>query len=144
MAGHFRVALSDTKMGQPEVNLGIIPGAEGTQRLTRLVGIEKAIGMCVSGKPIGAAEALSAGLIDRLISGDSPRGARSCLPVMPPRGMSFRRRATVATGWAPLIKRAALRPGGPGEEYATEHARPDEVVDAIEAAATVPFLTVSA
>ena len=75
MAGHFRVALTDTKMGQPEVNLGIIPGAEGTQRLPRLVGVEKAIEMCVSGKPIGAVEALSAGLIDRLISGDLRAGA---------------------------------------------------------------------
>jgi len=75
MAGHFRVAVSDTKMGQPEVNLGIIPGAEGTQRLTRLVGVEKAIAMCVSGKPIGAVEALAAGLIDRVISGDLRAGA---------------------------------------------------------------------
>ena len=57
MAGHYRVAVPDARMGQPEVNLGIIPGAEGTQRLTRLVGVEKAIEMCVSGKPIGAEDA---------------------------------------------------------------------------------------
>ena len=53
MAGHYRVAAPDARLGQPEVNLGIIPGAEGTQRLPRLVGVEKAIDLCVSGKPIG-------------------------------------------------------------------------------------------
>ena len=58
MAGHYRVAVADAQIGQPEVNLGIIPGAEGTQRLPRLVGVEKALEMCVSGKPIKAAEAL--------------------------------------------------------------------------------------
>ena len=75
MAGHYRVASPDTRMGQPEVNLGIIPGAEGTQRLPRLVGVEKAIDMCVSGKPIAAADALAAGLVDRLIDGDLRAGA---------------------------------------------------------------------
>src|ERR1051326_5107163 len=58
MAGHYRVATSDAQFGQPEVNLGIIPGAEGTQRLPRLVGVEAALTMCVSGRPIKAAEAL--------------------------------------------------------------------------------------
>ena len=54
MAGHYRVAASSALLGQPEVNLGIIPGAEGTQRLPRLVGIEKALDMCVTGKPMSA------------------------------------------------------------------------------------------
>src|SRR5688572_2821173 len=75
MAGHYRVAVADAQMGQPEVNLGIIPGAEGTQRLPRLVGVEKAIEMCVTGKPIKAAEALSLGLIDRIVEGDLVSGA---------------------------------------------------------------------
>jgi len=70
MAGHYRVATADARLGQPEVNLGIIPGAEGTQRLTRLVGVQKAIEMCVTGKLITAAEALAAGLIDRIVEGD--------------------------------------------------------------------------
>src|SRR5437762_1692852 len=70
MAGHYRVALAEASLGTPEVNLGIIPGAEGTQRLPRLVGVAAAVDMCVSGKPIKAAEALKLGLIDRIIEGD--------------------------------------------------------------------------
>jgi 3-hydroxyacyl-CoA dehydrogenase len=70
MAGHFRVASRDALVGQPEVNLGIIPGAEGTQRLPRLVGIARALDMCVTGKPIKAPEALAAGLIDAIAEGD--------------------------------------------------------------------------
>src|SRR3954468_5106528 len=60
MAGHYRVAVADASLGQPEVNLGIIPGAEGTQRLPRLVGIAKALDMCVTGKPLKAGVALDA------------------------------------------------------------------------------------
>jgi 3-hydroxyacyl-CoA dehydrogenase len=54
MSAHYRVAAPDAQMGQPEVNLGIIPGAEGTQRLPRLVGVAAAVDLCVSGKPIKA------------------------------------------------------------------------------------------
>jgi 3-hydroxyacyl-CoA dehydrogenase len=75
MAGHYRVMSPDAQAGQPEVNLGIIPGAEGTQRLPRLVGIAAAVDMCVSGKPVKAAEALKLGLIDRIIEGDLLTGA---------------------------------------------------------------------
>src|SRR3954447_21179374 len=70
MAGHFRVAVAEAMLGQPEVNLGIVPGAEGTQRLPRLVGVETAIEMCVSGKPVKATEALAAGLVDAVVRGD--------------------------------------------------------------------------
>ena len=75
MAGHYRVAAPEAQLGQPEVNLGIIPGAEGTQRLPRLVGVEKAIEMCVTGKPVKAPEALAAGLIDAMLHGDIAEGA---------------------------------------------------------------------
>ena len=75
MAGHYRIAVRDAQVGQPEVNLGIIPGAEGTQRLPRLAGIEKAIEMCVSGKPLKAAEALAAGILDSVVEGDLRTGA---------------------------------------------------------------------
>jgi 3-hydroxyacyl-CoA dehydrogenase len=75
MAGHFRVATPDALLGQPEVNLGIIPGAEGTERLPRLVGVAKALDMCVTGKPLKAADAHAAGLIDRVMEGDLTEGA---------------------------------------------------------------------
>jgi len=70
MAGHYRVASPSSQVGQPEVNLGIIPGAGGTQRLPRLVGVAKAVEMCAAGKPISAREAVALGLIDQLIEGD--------------------------------------------------------------------------
>ncbi|MDG1942738.1 MAG: 3-hydroxyacyl-CoA dehydrogenase NAD-binding domain-containing protein [Halioglobus sp.] len=66
---HYRVAVADAKFGLPEVNLGLLPGAGGTQRLPRLVGAEKATEMVTSGNPISAIEALQAGLIDRIVQG---------------------------------------------------------------------------
>src|SRR5438270_9192989 len=56
MAGHYRVASPGAQIGQPEVKLGIIPGAAGTQRLPRLAGVAKALEMCVEGKPVAAEE----------------------------------------------------------------------------------------
>jgi 3-hydroxyacyl-CoA dehydrogenase len=75
MAGHYRVASPTAQLGQAEVNLGIIPGAGGTQRLPRLVGVAKAVEMCFGGKPVPAREAAALGLIDRLIDGDLLAGA---------------------------------------------------------------------
>jgi 3-hydroxyacyl-CoA dehydrogenase len=64
---HFRVAVKEAKLGLPEVKLGLLPGAGGTQRLPRAVGPELAVKMIVGGNPIGAAEALKAGLIDEIV-----------------------------------------------------------------------------
>ncbi|MDQ2832200.1 MAG: 3-hydroxyacyl-CoA dehydrogenase NAD-binding domain-containing protein [Acidobacteriota bacterium] len=75
LAGHYRVASSNAWFGQPEVKLGLIPGAGGTQRLPRLAGVAKAIEICVEGKPFSAQEAASVGLIDRIIAGDLRAGA---------------------------------------------------------------------
>ena len=75
MACHYRVAVSSAQVGQPEVKLGIIPGAAGTQRLPRLAGVAKAIEMCTTGDPIKAAEALQFGIVDRIIEGDLLSGA---------------------------------------------------------------------
>ena len=64
---HYRVAVPTGRVGLPEVNLGLIPGAGGTQRLPRLIGAEQALNMMISGKPIGAAAAARAGVVDRLV-----------------------------------------------------------------------------
>jgi 3-hydroxyacyl-CoA dehydrogenase len=70
MAGHYRVAMADAVVGAPELNLGIIPGAEGTQRLPRLVGLAKAIDLILDGKPIKATEAQNLGIIDIVVESD--------------------------------------------------------------------------
>jgi 3-hydroxyacyl-CoA dehydrogenase len=75
MAGHYRVAVAGAQVGQPEVKLGIIPGAGGTQRLPRLAGVAAAVEMCAEGKPISAEQALKYGIVDRLIEGDLLTGA---------------------------------------------------------------------
>jgi len=67
---HFRVAAPGTRAGQPEIKLGTIPGAGGTQRLPRLVGLEKALAMILTGEPITAPDALASGLIDEIVDGD--------------------------------------------------------------------------
>jgi 3-hydroxyacyl-CoA dehydrogenase len=75
MGCHYRVAAPSTRLGLPEIKLGLIPGAGGTQRLPRLVGIEKALPMILSGEPIPAKDALAAGLVDEIVEGDLVTGA---------------------------------------------------------------------
>src|SRR5437868_9243891 len=67
---HYRVALPSAKLGTPEVKLGLLPGAGGTQRLPRVAGVRKALEMCATGNPISAKEAVDCGLVDRLIEDD--------------------------------------------------------------------------
>ena len=74
-ACHYRIATADAKVGQPEVLLGIIPGAGGTQRLPRLCGAELALQMATDGKPVAAAKAQAAGIIDEIVDGDLLKGA---------------------------------------------------------------------
>ncbi|WP_257166301.1 3-hydroxyacyl-CoA dehydrogenase NAD-binding domain-containing protein [Bradyrhizobium sp. SRS-191] len=74
LACHYRVATKDSKLGLPEVKLGLLPGAGGTQRLPRAVGPELAVKMIVGGDPIGAAEALKAGLVEEIVEGPASGG----------------------------------------------------------------------
>jgi 3-hydroxyacyl-CoA dehydrogenase len=75
MAGHYRVIAPTAQVGQPEVKLGLIPGAGGTQRLPRLAGIAKAVEMCAFGSPIDAPDAVASGIADKMIEGDLLTGA---------------------------------------------------------------------
>jgi 3-hydroxyacyl-CoA dehydrogenase len=141
MAGHYRVASPDTSIGQPEANLGIIPGAEGTQRLPRLVGIAKAIDLCVTGKPIKAAEAKEIGLIDAVIEGDLLEGAKA-----------FAREKAAHGGPFPKTRERNDKLGTPAENaplFAAGRVQAAKIrrnqqaplwtLEAIEAAATLPY-----
>ena len=141
MAAHYRVAVAPARMGMPEITLGIIPGAEGTQRLPRLVGVEQAIHLCVVGKPIGASEALGIGLIDRVVETDLRTGAVAFAADLVRRGgphpKTRDRRDKLGTPESAAAFAAA------GRDFARKtHRRtlaPLAVVDAIEAAALLPF-----
>lgn len=71
MACDFRIAASHALFGQPEINLGIIPGGGGTQRLPRLIGLGQAMKMVLTGEPIGADEALRVGLVQEVVARES-------------------------------------------------------------------------
>ena len=75
LACHFRVAVAGARVGLPEVKLGLLPGAGGTQRLPRLIGPEKALKMIVTGDPIEAREAFADGVIEEIVDGDLTDGA---------------------------------------------------------------------
>lgn len=70
LAAHARVGIEGLRVGLPEINLGLLPGAGGTQRVPRLSGIQMALDMSLSGRMVGAKEALEKGLIDRLTAGE--------------------------------------------------------------------------
>jgi len=74
---HYRVGVAAAKMGLPEVLLGILPGAGGTQRLPRLVGVQKALEMITSGQPVNAEQALTLGLVDEVADGVSDEDAKA-------------------------------------------------------------------
>ena len=139
MSGHYRVAAPGAQVGQPEVKLGLIPGAAGTQRLPRLAGVAKALEMCTDGNPVKAAEALKLGIVDRLIEGDLLAGA-----------VAFARE--IAGKAAPKTRERNAKLGTPEENApifaaARDTARkkqrgliaPIAAIDAIEAATKQPF-----
>ena len=72
MACHLRIAADNAKFGQPEINLGVLPGFGGTQRLLRLTGRNAALELCLLGENIGAARALELGLVTRVVAADRP------------------------------------------------------------------------
>jgi 3-hydroxyacyl-CoA dehydrogenase len=96
---HYRVGAANARMGLPEIKLGLMPGAGGTQRLPRLVGLERAAEMILTGNPVDSAAALEAGLLDAVIDGDLVDGAVAFV------------RKKVAAG-APLRKTSGLSVDG--------------------------------
>ena len=139
MAGHYRVAVSSALVGQPEVKLGIIPGAAGTQRLPRLAGVAKAVEMCTTGNPVKAEDALKWGIIDKMVDGDLLSAA-----------VAFAREAAAKP--APKTRDRSEKLGNAAEnaaifsaarELCAKKARglkaPQAAIDAIEAATKLPF-----
>ena len=140
MAAQYRVAVADAQLGLPEVNLGIIPGAEGTQRLPRLVGVDTALTMIVSGRPVKAAEALQSGLIDRIVGDLVPGAVAFAAEKAATRGphpkTSERTDRLPAASELPAMVAAAHALAK--KVRRNQHA-PAAAIAAVEAAATLPF-----
>ncbi len=96
LACHFRIALSDTRLGLPEVKLGIIPGGGGTQRLPRLVGARAALTMIAEGQDLVAPEALRAGLLDECVTGELEAAALAFAARVLREGHALRRTGELA------------------------------------------------
>jgi 3-hydroxyacyl-CoA dehydrogenase len=136
---HYRVAIAGAKVGLPEVKLGLLPGAGGTQRLPRLVGVEAALGIIVSGDPVPATQAAKAGVIDKIIEGDLLEGAIDYAQGLAARNASLRKVRDLKVD-------AGNIPAGFFDEARKRVARekknlfaPQRIIDALEAAATLPF-----
>lgn len=134
MAGHYRVAVAGAEVGQPEVKLGIIPGAAGTQRLPRLCGVATAARMCALGEPVKAAGALEAGILDAILDGDLRAGAIAFAREAagrPVRKVRDRREKLAAADLGPLREKVEQRMRG--------QRAPLAAIDAVEAAAKLAF-----
>jgi 3-hydroxyacyl-CoA dehydrogenase len=143
-ACHYRVATKDAKVGQPEVLLGIIPGAGGTQRLPRLCGAELALTMSTDGKPVAAPKAKAAGIIDEVVDAPSTeRDAlrRAAIAFAKSRGGQIRKARDVDHTPESIAKgKAACAAIRPSLARTARGARaPFAVVDAIEAGLTKSF-----
>jgi 3-hydroxyacyl-CoA dehydrogenase len=139
MAGHYRVIAPGAQVGQPEVKLGIIPGAAGTQRLPRLAGVVKAVEMCAEGNPVKADDALKFGIVDRIIEGDLLAGSVAFALEIASKAVRKTRERNEKLGTpeqnAPIF--AAAREAARKKQR--NMTAPLAAIDAIEASVKLPF-----
>ncbi|WP_160285414.1 3-hydroxyacyl-CoA dehydrogenase NAD-binding domain-containing protein [Pseudomonas knackmussii] len=136
LACHYRIARADAQVGLPEVKIGLLPGAGGTQRLPRLVGVEKALEMIVSGNPVKAPQALEYGILDAIVEGDLAEAGLACARRLLDEARGPRRTGErQVQGDAALIaaKRAEVEKRMPGLFS------PLRCVEAVEAATQLPL-----
>lgn len=139
LACHYRCAVPSAKVGLPEVKLGLLPGAGGTQRVPRIAGVKAALDMMTSGNPVPAQEAADMGLVDEIISGDLKQGALKYVRDLVDSGAPLKRIRDIS------IDRATLEPGF-FEGYRKQLARrargqiaQDRIVSCVEAAVNLPI-----
>lgn len=137
---HYRCAIPSAKVGLPEVKLGILPGAGGTQRAPRLMGVEAALDLITSGNPISAKKAVEAGLIDKVVEGDDLAAA----------ALNYAKELIAQNAPLKRVRDITIDPASIPEGF-FEQARkrlakrargqiaPDRIVTAIEAAVNLPM-----
>jgi 3-hydroxyacyl-CoA dehydrogenase len=139
LACHYRCALNSASMGLPEVNLGLLPGAGGTQRLPRLTGIPKALEMILSGKPMTATEGKASGVIDEIIEGDLRAGAIAAARKLVEQKAPVRRLSELRVNTSDLPADFFLQARAKLAKEARGFFSPLRIVECLEAAAQKPF-----
>jgi len=140
MGCHYRCAVKSARLGLPEVTLGLLPGATGTQRLPRLIGVKEALDVMVSGRPMSAEVAFERGAVDELIEGQDLRaGATAYAMKLLDQGTKPRR-----------IRDIEINQEGLGSKFFKEYRRsaerrtrgffaPEQIIKCVEAAVTMPY-----
>jgi 3-hydroxyacyl-CoA dehydrogenase len=139
LACHYRCALPSAQVGLPEVKLGLLPGAGGTQRVPRLTGVKAALDLMTTGAPIAAAQALNIGLIDKVVEGDLLSAALDFANEVIAQGAELKRVSDLEVGKTTASAeffaeyRKTLSKRFRGQEA------PHRIVECIEAALNTPF-----
>ena len=139
IACHYRVAQEGTKLGLPEITLGIIPGAGGTQRMPRLIGLEAALEMMLSGKSLSAGDAAKVGLVESVVEGDVTAAAVAYARELAASGRGPRRtRERAIAGAEKAGEIVAARRAAAAKTFRNRNSY-NVLLDAVQAAVELPF-----
>jgi 3-hydroxyacyl-CoA dehydrogenase len=138
MCCHYRVALARAMLGLPEVKLGLLPGAGGTQRLPRLTGAERALNMIIGGNPVAARELAKTALLDRVVDDDAVAGAIALVQEAADNKLPLKRARDISVVLPNAeaffdFARGAVAP------LSKHYPAPVKIIDAVEAAVLKPF-----
>ncbi len=141
LSAHYRIADAAAKIGLPEINLGLLPGASGTQRMPRITRAAPALDMMLSGKPVGVVKAAEMGVIDEISTGDLTANATAYATRLLAESAARRPTSERREGFDDMAaydaviaaRRAALAKSAKGQ------LSPFKIVDCVEAAAKIPF-----
>jgi 3-hydroxyacyl-CoA dehydrogenase len=139
LACHYRVALGQARFGFPEVTLGIIPGAGGTQRMPRLIGVERTLEMILAGRPVDAATAIAQGFIDAEVQGDLRAATIAYARALVRRGAGVRRTSDRAVDPATATPAIIERLVGQAKSQYPNREAALTAIQAVSAAASMPF-----
>lgn len=139
LACHYRVAAAGARFGMPEVTLGIIPGAGGTQRMPRLIGAEQALELIVSARPVDAAKGRELGFIDEIVEGDLRAGAIAYLRSLIAAGKGPRRTSEMTVPAASATAEIFERQREQARKLYPNRNAAQVAVEVVQAATTMPF-----
>ncbi|MGE0486515.1 MAG: 3-hydroxyacyl-CoA dehydrogenase NAD-binding domain-containing protein [Gammaproteobacteria bacterium] len=139
MGCHYRCAVASAQVGLPEVTLGLLPGATGTQRLPRLIGPKAALDAMVSGRPMPAKKACEAGAIDEIVDGDLKAGATEFAKKLLAKGAKPRRLSEEKVDTSGVDEHFFAEYRNSVAKSARGFFAPEQIIKCVEAAVSLPY-----